>query len=192
MPESTAAANDPRFRAYRELVMTWNRTIPLVSRKSGEESFDRLVRESIEAAALLPSDLATIVDIGSGAGLPGIPFALLRPAADVVLIDRSLRKTLFLKEVKRSLSLERVEVRCEEFEPARLDSRRPLAVTSLAVGEHARFLRLVWPRLQPGDGLLLFIQQEVAESLGSDVSCETLRYTQLSGRAHTGAAWLGR
>lgn len=191
-PKTASAEGNECLRSYRDMVLQWNRKIPLISRKSGAEALDRLIAESVRAAEMMPEQVRTIYDIGTGAGLPGIPFALLRPEARVVLVDRSSKKTLFLKEVRRSFGLERVEIRCQNFEPTMVKGERPLVVTSLAVGGQDGFARAIWPELLPGDGLLFFVAQGIVQGIAHDVSCETWRWEPLPGRERTGIAWFGR
>jgi 16S rRNA (guanine527-N7)-methyltransferase len=71
--------------------------------------------ESVFLASYLPSSSLTIVDIGSGAGFPGIPVAILRPGCPVTLVEAHQRKAVFLKEATRGLPNARVlPVRGEE------------------------------------------------------------------------------
>ncbi|WP_245930153.1 16S rRNA (guanine(527)-N(7))-methyltransferase RsmG [Allonocardiopsis opalescens] len=103
---------------------------------------------------------AHVVDIGSGAGLPGIVLAIARPDLTVTLLEPLLRRTVFLNECLELLGLDRVVVergRAEEF-AARL---RADVVTARAVAPLDRLARWALPLLKP-DGRLLALKGERA------------------------------
>ena len=106
--------------AYITLLQKWNSRINLTAVRSADEIVRRHFGESFFAAqTLLPRDCAgTIVDLGSGAGFPGIPIALYAPNAQVTLIESNSKKAAFLNEVVRTLALQNVKVfnhRAEEY-----------------------------------------------------------------------------
>ena len=106
--------------AYITLLQKWNSRINLTAVRSADEIVRRHFGESFFAAqTLLPRDCAgTIVDLGSGAGFPGIPIALYAPNAQVTLIESNSKKAAFLNEVVRTLALKNVKVfshRGEEY-----------------------------------------------------------------------------
>jgi 16S rRNA (guanine527-N7)-methyltransferase len=98
-------------------------------------------------------DGVTVVDLGSGAGLPGIPLALARPDLQVTLVEPLLRRATFLSEVVEALGLATVEVvrsRAEE-----LHGHRTFAVvTSRAVAPLERLLRWSVPLVAPGGAVV--------------------------------------
>lgn len=82
----------------------------LIGPREVDRIWDRHVVNSLAVAAAIP-DGATVVDVGSGAGLPGIPLALARPDLRVTLLEPLLRRATFLTEVVDELGLgERVDV----------------------------------------------------------------------------------
>ena len=106
--------------AYITLLQKWNSRINLTAVRSADEIVRRHFGESFFAAqTLLPRDYAgTIVDLGSGAGFPGIPIALYAPNAQVTLIESNSKKAAFLNEVVRTLAVKNVKVfshRGEEY-----------------------------------------------------------------------------
>ncbi len=107
------------FLHYLSLLNTWNRAYNLTAVRSEE---DRVGRHVLDSLAVLPwLRGSTLLDVGTGAGLPGIPLALARPDLSVVLLDSNGKKTRFLHEVKRALSLHNVEVvqaRVENYHPS--------------------------------------------------------------------------
>jgi 16S rRNA (guanine(527)-N(7))-methyltransferase RsmG len=85
------------FRHF-ELVLGWNRVLNLTRIEDLAAAVDRHYAESLYLASFLPVDRGKIVDIGSGAGFPGFPVAVLRPDCDVVLVESHRRKSAFLTE----------------------------------------------------------------------------------------------
>ena len=87
-------------------VLHWNRTLQLVSRKDPLAACERLLFESLELAHDLGLEHGRIADIGSGAGFPGIVWALAFPRVEVTMIERRERRALFLERVCRTLPVE--------------------------------------------------------------------------------------
>jgi len=89
---------------YEELVR-WNRTVSLVGPGTAEELVERHYGESLAAIPLLDQSWRVVVDIGSGAGFPGIVLAAAMPELEVVLVESRERKCAFLKTVIRKAAL---------------------------------------------------------------------------------------
>jgi len=83
------------------LLRRWNRVLNLTSIKSTEEAVERHYCESLFLAARLPKTKLRIADIGSGAGFPGFPVAVVRDDCEVTLIESHQRKAVFLREASR-------------------------------------------------------------------------------------------
>ncbi|MGD0359495.1 MAG: 16S rRNA (guanine(527)-N(7))-methyltransferase RsmG [Bryobacteraceae bacterium] len=97
-----------RLLAHYELLVRWNQVLNLTSVRSIEDAVERHYCESVFAACHLPAEPVLIADIGSGAGFPGIPIAIMRPLCSMVLIESHQRKAAFLKEAARSIANVRV------------------------------------------------------------------------------------
>jgi 16S rRNA (guanine527-N7)-methyltransferase len=97
-PEQEAA-----LEAHLELLMRWNRSLNLTAIRSREEAIERHYCESLFLGAGLPRGRLSIADIGSGAGFPGFPVAVLRPECSVTLIESHQRKAVFLREASRKV-----------------------------------------------------------------------------------------
>lgn len=91
-----------QLEQHCELMLRWNKTINL-TRIEGDEAVERHYAESLFLGTCLPVGPLRIVDIGSGAGFPGVPVAILRPELSVSLIESHQRKAVFLKEATRGL-----------------------------------------------------------------------------------------
>jgi 16S rRNA (guanine527-N7)-methyltransferase len=97
---------------YIDLLLKWNARINLTAIREPSEIVQRHFGESLFAAkSLLDQKLPhTAIDLGSGAGFPGVPFALLAPDVQVTLIESQQKKATFLKELVRALGLSNVKV----------------------------------------------------------------------------------
>lgn len=100
---SASAKQLAQFCAHYELLERWNRRINLTGIRSLREIAHRHFGESAFLHRELPP-VRRLVDVGSGAGFPGLPAAVLRPECEVTLVESKLRKAAFLREVSRSMS----------------------------------------------------------------------------------------
>jgi 16S rRNA (guanine527-N7)-methyltransferase len=113
--EPFISLDEPRLRSistYIDLVLKWNARINLTAIREPSEIVQRHFGESLFAAKSLLDQklLHTAIDLGSGAGFPGVPFALLAPEVQVTLIESQQKKATFLKELVRALGLGNVKV----------------------------------------------------------------------------------
>jgi 16S rRNA (guanine527-N7)-methyltransferase len=95
-----------RFEMYLSLFIRWNERLNLSAIRDEESIISRHLIESIEVAYALPQGIATLIDFGSGAGLPGIPIALCRPEIAVTLAESQGKKAAFLQEAVRVLGIQ--------------------------------------------------------------------------------------
>lgn len=104
-----AADTQAHLLAYLELLAKWNRAYNLTAVRDPDAM---VARHLLDALAVLPFvQGTTLADLGSGAGLPGIPLAIARRDLAVTLIESNGKKARFLREVVRSLPLPNVTVR---------------------------------------------------------------------------------
>lgn len=96
-----------QFEIYLGLLLKWNRRLNLMAVREPERIIHRHFVECIQCAQNLPDLLgeATLLDFGSGAGLPGLPIAICCPQIRVTLAESQGKKVAFLREVVRSLGL---------------------------------------------------------------------------------------
>jgi len=94
------------IRKYVELLLRWNQKVSLTSITRPREILERHFGESIFAATAIPIERGCLVDLGSGAGFPGLPIKLFRPSLAAILVESNLKKCAFLSEVCRTLQLE--------------------------------------------------------------------------------------
>lgn len=113
-----------RLLGYVALVREWNARINLVSRRDTGRLVSYHLVDSLAVLRYLP-EKGRAADIGSGAGLPGIPLALCRPNVEFTLVESSYKKSIFLRTVVESLELSNVKVaaaRAEEIPPLDCDA----------------------------------------------------------------------
>ena len=150
---------------YYELLIKWNERLHLVAPCSPEEF---AIRHVLESLTLLPhfSPSASVVDVGSGGGLPIIPCLLIRKDLHATLVESSKRKTVFLREALRLVSSpERAAVlnaRFEELEFAATDF-----LTCRALDRFSQLLPLLIERIGPRTTLLLFAGDALGKQIQS-------------------------
>jgi 16S rRNA (guanine527-N7)-methyltransferase len=96
------------LEGHYELLLRWNKTVNLTTITSLEEAVERHYCESLFLGSHLPAGSLRVVDVGSGAGFPGFPVAVLRPDCEVTLVESHQRKAVFLREASRKFGNVRV------------------------------------------------------------------------------------
>ena len=119
-------ATTERFRRYRELLIEWGSRANLTAIKDPEAIVERLFIRSFRIAVQAGGSVTTagwfdgrrIIDIGSGAGIPGLPLKLILPEADVTLLEANRKKCDFMEHVVADLGLDGIHVINERAEIA--------------------------------------------------------------------------
>jgi len=94
-----------KFEAYLSLILRWNARVNLTALRTEDAILSRHFVESIGCARSIPRGIGTLLDLGSGAGLPGIPVALCRQEIRVTLAESKGKKAAFLQEAVRVLKI---------------------------------------------------------------------------------------
>ena len=153
-----------KLLAYLALIEKWNRVYNLTAVRDHDRMVPQHLLDSLAVAPHLSGE--TLLDVGSGAGLPGIPLALARPELCVTLLEVNHKKAAFLRQAVIDLGLENVEVaqvRVESWEaPERYD-----VVISRAFSDLAEFAALAG-RLVADGGVLaamkgVYPNEEIAQ-----------------------------
>ena len=159
-----------KLEAYLALLAKWNRTYNLTAIREPERMVTHHALDSLAVVPYLPQRGGiAVLDVGSGGGLPGIPIAIARPDARVVLVDSASKKAAFLAQAAIELPLPNVEAvatRVEDYAAG----RRFDVVISRAFSDLATFVRLAKPHLAEG-GMILAMKgvhpdEELAELPG--------------------------
>lgn len=106
------------FSKYLSLLLEWNEKFNLTAITDKDEIEEKHFIDSIELAKYFDLKNKTLLDVGSGAGFPGIPLAIVEPTLKVTLLEATGKRVTFLKEVVKQLGLKNVEViqgRAEEL-----------------------------------------------------------------------------
>lgn len=145
LPHETSA----RLLQYLALVEKWSQVYNLTAIRQSEAMLSQHLLDSLVVLSHITGP--RIVDVGSGAGLPGIPLALVRPDWNLVLIESSHKKAVFLQQARIELGLKNVEVvakRVEDFQPTeKFDTVISRAFSSLVV-----FVKLAGHLCREGNG----------------------------------------
>lgn len=150
-----------RLRVYAELLVKWQARINLVGPATIPDLWRRHMLDSAQLFPLLPRNLPRLIDIGSGAGFPGLVLAILG-VPEVHLVESDLRKGAFLREVARQTAAS-VTVHSARIES--LSDLKAPVVTARALAPLPKLLDLAAPLLAP-DGQCLFLKgQNIAEEL---------------------------
>ncbi|HET9283452.1 MAG TPA: 16S rRNA (guanine(527)-N(7))-methyltransferase RsmG [Candidatus Angelobacter sp.] len=155
---------------YIDLLLKWNARINLTAVRDPEEMVTRHFGESFFTAGILrPYSPVSLIDLGSGAGFPGVPLAMLLPEAKVTLIESNQKKSTFLKEVIFALKLTNVSVFSDRGENYR---QKAAMVTMRAVERFEQALPTALNLVGQEGQIALMIgesQAELARNLASDV-----------------------
>ncbi len=152
--------------AYLELLLRWNQKINLTAIRNAEESVTRHFGESLFIARHIELR-GRLLDIGSGAGFPGLALKIAFPQLSVTLLEPVAKKRAFLKEATRVCGFSAVEVRGERLEglagggtAANFDF-----ATMRAVGNLDELVPLAAQVLKPGGSVLLWLTRDQAAGL---------------------------
>lgn len=167
--------DESRLRAistYIDLLLKWNARMNLTAIRDPEEIVQRHFGESLFAAKYLleQKQPQTTIDLGSGAGFPGVPFALLAPEVQVTLIESQHKKATFLRELVRVLELQNVKVFSDRAESY---PRKADLVMLRAVEKFEKALELAVDLTNSGGRIGLMIgsgQVELTRKLSPEVS----------------------
>nr|WP_225954360.1 16S rRNA (guanine(527)-N(7))-methyltransferase RsmG [Kibdelosporangium phytohabitans] len=140
----------------------------LIGPREVDRLWDRHVLNSVAIAECVP-DGATVIDVGSGAGFPGIPLAIARPDLDVVLLEPMARRVAWLEEVVTKLDLDVTVVRgrAEEKEVRRTLANRDV-VTARAVAPMGKLAGWCLPLLRGGGRMVALKGSSAAEEIERD------------------------
>ena len=169
-----------RLKRYAELLANWNTRHNLVSGRSMADVWKRHFWDSAQIADLVPAEAKTLVDLGSGAGFPGLLLGTLRPELRITLIEATRKKYDFLKVVARELDL-KADIRNERIEdvaPERFDVITARACAPLP--QLLSYAQRFWAR---GSRALLHKGQNLASELTEAHKSWRIQVEQHSSRS---------
>ena len=143
-----------KLTQYIALLDKWNRTHNLTAIRDPEQMVTHHLLDSLAVLEHLPDETGLrVLDIGSGGGLPGIPFAIVRPGWRVVLVDSNHKKAVFLRQAVIELSLANVEVCATRAQDYAADPLFDIVI-SRAFSDLATFATIARRLLAPGGRLV--------------------------------------
>jgi 16S rRNA (guanine527-N7)-methyltransferase len=163
VPAPLSRAQEESLRIYEELLRERAISLGLVAESDSGRLGERHVRDSLRAASLPHDEDSTLVDIGTGAGLPGLVLAIARPQLHIVLLEPKQRAVGFLELAVDRLGLANVEIRAERVEEADLAAD---VATSRAYGPIDRSWAAACRVVRPGGRLIYFAGEGTADPEG--------------------------
>jgi 16S rRNA (guanine527-N7)-methyltransferase len=154
-----------KIGAYISLLLKWNRKISLTTVTDPAEILKFHFGESIFATSALNFSQSRLADVGSGAGFPGLPLAMVIPDLDVTLIESNTKKCAFLAEVTRELQIANVTVFRGRMEDLPESSPPFEFIAARALGHHEDFLVWSMKRLTAHGKVVLWIGDDDAREL---------------------------
>ncbi len=176
-----------RFDIYAERLSKWNKAINLVAKPTLSNVWERHFLDSVQILDYVPGTVRTWIDLGSGAGFPGLAVAILRPDLSVTLIESDRRKSVFLAETARACNVS-VKILTERVE--KVDQQADV-VSARAFASLPDLLALSRPLLTE-NGTALFLKGEnVANELTEAERLWHIVYEQFTSCAgHRGSVLL--
>ena len=174
-------AAQEKLLAYAALLYKWNKTFSLTALREQDKAVSHHLLDSLAILPHVPA--GSLLDVGSGGGMPGIPLAIVHPELSVTLLDSNSKKTAFLRQAAIELALPNISVHC-----GRVEQYHPpvgyAAITSRAFAELVDFVSLSRHLLAVGGRWLamkgVWPVEEVAR-LPNDVSIENILRLQVPG-----------
>lgn len=173
-----------RVLEFCRLLMQWNASVNLTGSRSVAEVIGEHVVDSFAMARLVPPG-SSLVDVGAGGGLPGLPFAITRPDARVTLVEPRAKRVAFLRTAVRELQLASIEVvreRAGGLDPGGFD-----VAASRATLPPEEWLGLGLGLVRHDGLVLVFAGQAWHPENSALRTCDALSYTTASGRSR----WIG-
>ncbi len=165
------------YLRYAELVRAYSPKLDLVSPRDLDRFEDRHIRDSLRALPYVrQAPPGPAVDVGAGAGLPGIPLAIADPGRRWVLLEPRQRRAAFLEEVVRDLELPNVEIRAQTAEEAAAEMGAAHSVgIARALAPPQVATDMVRPLVAAGGSILVFVGQGETATKDAEVEPGLIR-----------------
>jgi len=157
------------IREYISLLSRWNQKISLTTIEETDEILRLHFGESFFARESVPIKDGRLADVGSGAGFPGIPLAIICPALEVTLIESNTKKAAFLSEVIRSLNLSHVAVIRSRMEEIPKNLEKFDFITARAFGTPDDLLSWARLHLERSGKIILWLGESDCRLISGDV-----------------------
>ena len=178
LPQADERALD-RFETYHRLLAEWNEKMNLTAITDPREVAEKHFADSLAALSYLKPGMA-VIDVGTGAGFPGVPLLIMMPELDLTLADSLQKRLTFLDVLLQELGLQAklVHGRAEDLGQNRLYRERYDAALSRAVANLPVLLELTTPFVKVGGSAIAY-KGDGAEELKNARSAAFLLHVQL-------------
>ena len=168
-----------RFAMHIHELMLWNQKTNLTAITDPAEAAVKHVVDSLAAARWIPPE-ATVLDVGSGGGFPGIPLKILMPSLSVTLIDASRKKNSFQRHIIRTLKLDGITALQQRVEalaatPEYLSSFSVIICRAFTHLSH--FIETAAPLLKP-DGVMIAMKGSISDDEKTSADAAVTRLLQ--------------
>lgn len=148
---------------YLALLQKWNKVYNLSAIREPDQMLVKHIFDSLAVVPIIAKASPTsLIDVGTGGGLPGIPLAIMLPQLPVALLDSNQKKTRFLVQVKAQLKLDNVQVYHQRVEE---HDQQYQAVISRAFTALDNFVSITWPLLAPNGHWWAMKSQSLTEEM---------------------------
>ena len=179
-----------KIAAYVDLLVQWNASVNLTGARRPEDVVEDHLPDSFALAKLVPAN-AAIVDVGAGGGLPGVPFAVLRPDCQTTLLEPRAKRTAFLGAARRVLAgfaaFEIVRGRHDELPVGTFD-----VAASRATFQPDEWLDVGSPLVRKGGDVIVFTTAVLDGSSAGLLLRESVAYSTPRGVARWAGAFVPR
>jgi len=179
-----AAEMAARLLSFARRLMEWNARINLTGAASVAEVVGEHLVDSFAMARMVPAG-SSVIEVGAGGGLPGLPFRILRPDVRLTLVEPRAKKVAFLRTATREFGLVGTEVlrtRSDALDPGRFD-----VSASRATFTPEEWLTLGLRLVRPGGLVLVFAGNAWTPGISSVSTASAVSYKTAAGRSR----WLG-
>ena len=150
-----------KLSEYLLLIKKWNKTRNLVSRKLTDHDLENHIIDCIALNEVISEN--NILDVGTGAGLPGVVIALLNPTKKVKLLDSNLKKISFLNHVKTKLTMKNVTIEHNRLEKCDLSQEK--LIVCRAFTSPVELINMVRKKLPKKSTILMMISKDQETSI---------------------------
>jgi len=152
---------DASLHPFLNAVLEANRSVNLTAVRDKDEAWNKHIIDSLQGLQTgLFDNPARVIDIGTGAGFPGMPLALARPELQMTLLDSTAKKCAFLESyIKEQHLVDRIKVllgRAEEWGHSHLHRAQYDVATTRAVGSFSEVCELTLPFVKTGGHVILW------------------------------------
>ena len=164
----------PLLKMYWDLLLKWQKSVNLISPNTIKDGWERHILDSAQLYFLIENQQHTLMDVGSGGGLPAIVLAIMNktlngPLTEIILVESDLKKSLFLAECARQLNL-KIKIMRERVEKISLT---PDVITARAFAPLNELLKLIHTNVSRETILLLPKGKNVSEEIKDNTyKCE--------------------